>query len=92
MTDPFERAVLREELESRAEEARWVRDGFLIHAAVYVAVNVLLFVIWAVTDRGHPWFVYPLLGWGIGLAAHGAVVRVSASRQRDLAARLGRPT
>lgn len=89
MTDPFERAVLREELLSSADEARSVRDGFLVHAAVYVAVNLLLFVIWAVTDRGHPWFVYPLLGWGIGLAAHGAVVWVSAARRRDLAGRLG---
>jgi hypothetical protein len=89
MTDPFERAVLREELESSAHELRSARDGFFIHAAVYVAVNLLLFVIWVVTDRDHPWFVYPLLGWGIGLAAHGAAVRVAVSRQRALAARLG---
>ena len=88
MSDPFERAVLREELESRAEQARSARDGFVIHLGVYVAVNVMLLVIWAVTGAGHPWFVYPLLGWGVGIAAHGLAVRVSASRRRDLAARL----
>ena len=25
--------------------------------------------------RGHPWFVWVLLGWGIGLSAHYAAVK-----------------
>jgi hypothetical protein len=44
--------------------------AFQIHAAVWFAVNAFLFVIWLITGAGHPWFLYPALGWGIGLAVH----------------------
>ncbi len=68
MTDDFARAAFRE------REARQIRRrrGFLVHAAIWAAVNVMLVVIWALSGGGHPWFLYPLLGWGIGLVAHGA--------------------
>ena len=88
MTDPFERAVRREEVERTAASARAAREGFRIHAVVYVAVNVMLVVIWALTWTGHPWFVYPLLGWGIGLAAHWAAVRNLVTRERRLESEL----
>ena len=29
----------------------------------------MLFFIWWFTG-GYPWFVFPLLGWGVGLLAH----------------------
>jgi hypothetical protein len=80
MSDPFERAALRENLDAQASHARAARDGFLIHLTVYVAVNLLLVGVWALTNRDHPWFLYPLLGWGVGIAVHGAVVRVHTSR------------
>jgi hypothetical protein len=47
--------------------------SFYIHAAVYVLVNIMLFVIDA-ADGSNWWFYWPLLGWGIGLAAHGFAV------------------
>lgn len=81
MSDPFERAALREELEVRGGQARLARNGFVIHLAVYLAVNLLLFVIWAVTRSDQPWFVYPLLGWGVGITAHGAAVKLYAARE-----------
>jgi hypothetical protein len=38
---------------------------------IYVLVNSLLVVIWAVTNEGtYFWPMWPLLGWGIGLAMH----------------------
>lgn len=40
--------------------------------AIWAAVNLMLAVIWATSGGGHPWFIYPLLGWGIGVVAHGA--------------------
>lgn len=46
--------------------------GWLIHASVYVLVNLLLIALSAASGRG--WAVFPLLGWGLGLAVHGAVV------------------
>jgi hypothetical protein len=83
MSDAFERAAERAEAEDRRRRrersARGERAGFRIHATVYVAVQLLLVVVWAITGMGHPWFLYPLLGWGVGLAAHYAAVRGSFS-------------
>jgi hypothetical protein len=88
--DPFERAVERAEAAQEKADAerrarsreRWAsgqRKGFRIHATVFVAVQLLLVAIWALvwatSGDSYPWFVYPLFGWGIGLAAHYASVR-----------------
>lgn len=40
------------------------------HVAAFVAVNLLLVGIWAVTGAGYFWPVWPILGWGIGVASH----------------------
>ena len=47
------------------------RRAFILHLAIYMAANLFLIVIWAVTGAGFPWFVFPLFGWGIGIVAHG---------------------
>ena len=83
MTDAFERAAEREEEEHhrrrRERKARGARAGFRIHLTVYIAVQILLVAIWALQwalgGPHHPWFLYALLGWGIGVAAHYAAVR-----------------
>ena len=36
----------------------------------YLAVMALLWLIWLVTGAGYPWPVWPMLGWGIGVAGH----------------------
>jgi hypothetical protein len=41
---------------------------------VYLAVNALLVLIWAITSATFFWPVWPILGWGIGVAAHGVSV------------------
>jgi hypothetical protein len=46
---------------------------FLLHLSIYVTTNLSLVVIWALTGAGYPWFVFPILGWGIGLVAHAVV-------------------
>lgn len=48
--------------------------GFRIHFIVYVAVNALLVMINLLGNADHVWFYWPLIGWGIGLLAHGAAV------------------
>ena len=35
--------------------------------AAFLAVNLLLIVIWAATGAGYFWPIWPLLGWGLGL-------------------------
>ena len=37
--------------------------------AAFLAVNLVLIVIWAATGAGYFWPIWPLLGWGIGLIA-----------------------
>lgn len=44
--------------------------SFRIHLLNYLLVIGSLWVIWAMTGTGHAWPVYPMLGWGIGLANH----------------------
>jgi len=69
MMDDFARAAFRE-----AEAKRILRRRvFLLHLSVYLTTNLFLVVIWALTGRGYPWFVFPIFGWGIGLVAHGVV-------------------
>ena len=81
MSDAFERAAERAEAEDQRRRhersARGQRKAFQIHATVFVAVQVLLVVVWALTGAGHPWFLYAVVGWGVGLAAHYAVSRES---------------
>ena len=60
------------ELERQARKRAGAKLGWYIHACVYLCVNLLLVALSAASGRG--WAVFPLLGWGIGLAIHGAVV------------------
>jgi hypothetical protein len=83
MSDAFERAADREEEEyrdgRRRRHAQGHRTGFRIHLTVYLAVQVLLFAVWLVvwqtSGDGYPWFLFPLLAWGVGVLAHYAAVR-----------------
>ncbi|MBN1801278.1 MAG: 2TM domain-containing protein [Candidatus Lokiarchaeota archaeon] len=46
------------------------RYSVRIHASCFLFVNALLFVINIVTVPDHLWFLYPVLGWQIGLTMH----------------------
>jgi hypothetical protein len=81
--DAFERAAQRTESayrrKRRQRSARLRRKGFRIHATVFAAVQVLLIAVWLVQwqldGTSYPWFLYGLVGWGVGLAIHYSVVR-----------------
>jgi uncharacterized membrane protein len=61
--------------------ARKATRGFLIHLTVYVLVNALLVGINLATTPARLWFVWPLVGWGVGVLAHAAAV-FAVSRRR----------
>lgn len=44
------------------------KRDFRNHVAIYVIVNSLLVVIWAVSGGGYFWPIWPIAGWGVGLA------------------------
>jgi len=52
------------------------QGGFLGHLIPYLAVNGGLLFLNLTSSPGHPWFLYPAGGWGIGLANHWAQWRL----------------
>lgn len=59
-----------EQVRRRVREIR----GFYLHLTVFIAINALLHVINFVTAPGVYWAYWPLIGWGIGLLAHGLAI------------------
>jgi hypothetical protein len=44
--------------------------GFLSNFASWVIVCTFLFILNAINYEGEWWAIYPLLGWGVGIAFH----------------------
>ena len=57
--------------------------GFRAHVMAYVIVNAGLFLINMVTTPDHLWFYWPMIGWGLGLAAHAAAVYADGEHIRE---------
>jgi hypothetical protein len=61
-------SVLRDRAVARLKKRR----DFRTHLVVYVLVNGMIVVIWALTNRhGLFWPMFAILGWGIGLVLNG---------------------
>jgi hypothetical protein len=56
----------------KAEHRVRAKMGFYIHFCIYVGVNLMLYFINRGTlgPDGYQWFVWPLLGWGVGVFFH----------------------
>jgi hypothetical protein len=65
-----------EEIETLARKRAGAKMGWYVHACMYVLVNAFLFALSYFGVRGRPWSIYPVLGWGLGLALHGVAVFV----------------
>lgn len=61
-----------QQVKNQIREKIYIKYGFYLHAIVYVLVNMLLIFLNLKfqSQKGGYWFVYPLLGWGIGLSFH----------------------
>src|SRR5436190_864825 len=63
-------------METEKEKELWKiakkRVGFRKHLATYIIVNAMFWALWWFTDKdddsSFPWPVWPMLGWGIGIA------------------------
>ena len=61
------------------------RKDFLQHLVIYAIVNIILALAWAfATDVDHPWFVWVLVPWGIGVLIHFIVVVVFSGRDMKI--------
>jgi hypothetical protein len=50
--------------------------GFLIHLCIYVIVIAVLAAINLTKNPSHPWFLWVLVAWGIGLAVHDVILLI----------------
>lgn len=59
----------------RAERGRPSATGFRVHLSSYIGVMTLLVGVWlaagVASGAWYPWFIWPALGWGIGVVADG---------------------
>jgi hypothetical protein len=61
-----EQEIKYQKAKKRVKELR----GFYGHLSVYVVVNLGLFLINITTSPERLWFIWPLMGWGIGFVFH----------------------
>ena len=54
----------------RAKKRVRAKKGFFYHLASYAIIIGFLFLINMVTGPSDVWFIFPALGWGVGLAFH----------------------
>ncbi len=52
------------------------RKDFFWHLSVYTVVNTALIIVNLVSSPDTIWFIWPLMGWGIGLIFHALSVFV----------------
>ena len=64
--DEFAEMAAKEREANRIARRQW----FWLHFAVFVTTEVFLVVIWSLSDSTYPWYIFPLFGWGIVVAAH----------------------
>jgi 2TM domain-containing protein len=81
-----------QEILRMARVRTYAKLGFYIHASIFVVVMLVLFAINSLVSS-KPWSLYPLLGWGLGVAIHGIValgVVGSGFKDRMLQAEIAR--
>ncbi|MCL2446485.1 MAG: 2TM domain-containing protein [Oscillospiraceae bacterium] len=87
MQEPTPR-ITDEELMKQARANVQRKKEFKIHLAVYLAVNAFLTGIFFVTSRhafrAYFWPMWPMLGWGLGVAIHGAVVYLGGNSAKEV--------
>jgi hypothetical protein len=71
---------------ARSRAARSKQRAHEAHVRAYLVFCAAMVVLWAVTGLGYFWPVWPIMGWGIGVASHTAVYRSRRSRGRAASA------
>ena len=62
--------------EPEREALEYVRDikGFYSHLIVYLIAVPMFVAAGFYWPSDQPWYIWPILGWGVGVAAHGLAV------------------
>lgn len=77
--------MTNEELYNLAKQRVQDKKDFLKHLIVYLLVNITL-VLASIfsTDLDHPWFIWVLVPWGIGVFIHFIILVVFSSRDMKI--------
>jgi hypothetical protein len=73
------------DLRSIATRRVRAKREFYMHASTYAIVNLALAGVWLLTGSSYPWFLWPMIGWGVGVLFHGfaIVFRVDPASPTD---------
>ena len=79
--EPSEEQIYEEARQKVREKKRFYRD-----LTTYLIVNAVLVVVWALSGRGYPWFLWPLGIWGAFVLGHGLRIFVfgNGSDQQEI--------
>ena len=69
-----------DEIRDRAVESLKQKRAFRTQLLTWVGVSILLIVIWALTGADFFWPVFPIAGWGIGIAVQAWSIYGSPSK------------
>lgn len=75
MTKQMSEEQMYEEASRKVKEKKRFYSGL----ATYAVVNAVLVVIWVLSGRGYPWFLWPLGIWGVFVI--GDALRIFAFRK-----------
>jgi hypothetical protein len=73
-TPPPNTPMSPEEIDRLARKRAGAKLGWYFHATVFVIVNLFIFSMSKYGFGDRSWSIKPFLGWGLGLALHGASV------------------
>ena len=65
-----------------SSRARAKTLGVRIHAGAYLWATLAMIAVWATTGTGYFWPLWPILGWGIGVASHAWACGLGPGRLR----------
>lgn len=71
-------AITPQPADHRAAAAQEARIGLLSHATAYAVVIPMIITVNVVFVPHVPFFIFPMLGWGLGLAMHALGYRRTA--------------
>lgn len=72
--------IKNQEAYQRAKKRVGAKLGFYIHLIAYMTVGIILIIINLSTPSDYLWFIWPLLGWGIGVLFHALAIFVFSEK------------
>ena len=58
------------DLRERALRRLKKKHEFHVHLVIYLMVNTMIVLVWAMTSHGFFWPIFILVGWGVGVVAN----------------------